>query len=187
MDGSDVGDVVVIHRRFRHLPSMRVVLFRHGIAHDRADPECPADPERALTEEGRKKTRRAAKGLGLMGCRPTRILTSPYVRARETSDALAEVLGLKGEHIVTDALLPNAPAYAIFHALHAFAAVDEEILCVGHSPHLDRALALSITGDRVPVTSLKKAGAALLELDELPRPHGELVWLVPPKVLVELG
>jgi len=70
--------------------------------------------------------------------------------------------------------------------LFAFAAVDDEILCVGHAPHLDRALALAITGDRVPVTSLKKAGAAALELDDLPRPHGELSWLLPPKVLIEL-
>lgn len=166
---------------------MRVVLFRHGIAHDRADPACPPDPERALTDEGRKKTRKAARGLQLMGCKPTRILTSPYVRARETADVVAEVLGVGGAHIITDALLPNAPPYAIFHALHAFEGTDEEIVCVGHSPHLDRALALSITGDRVPVTSLKKAGAALLEVDDLPRPHGELMWLVPPKVLVELG
>jgi len=167
---------------------MRVTLFRHGLAHDRSDPACPADPERALTDEGKKKTRRAAKGLGVVGCRPTRILTSPYVRARQTAELVAEVLGLGADRITTtEALLPETAPYAIFHALHAFAGTDEEILCAGHAPHLDRALALSITGGRVPVTSLKKAGAALLELDDLPRPHGELVWLVPPKVLGELG
>lgn len=167
---------------------MRVILFRHGIAHDRADPGCPPDPERALTDEGRKKTRKAARGLIRVGVQVTRIITSPYVRARETADIAAEILGIAADHVVvSDAMLPQAAPYAIFQALHAFDHVDAEILCVGHSPHLDRALALAITGDRVPVTALKKAGAALLELDELPRPHGELVWLMPPKVLVELG
>jgi len=167
---------------------MRVIFLRHGIAHDRADPACPPDPERALTEDGKKKTRKACKGLLVMGTAPVRIITSPYVRARQTAELCAEACGIAADRIVvSDALLPHAAPYGIFHALHAFAHVDTEVVCVGHSPHLDRALALSMTGDRVPVTSLKKAGAALLELDDLPRPHGELVWLVPPKVLVELG
>lgn len=167
---------------------MRVIFLRHGIAHDRADPQCPADPERALTEEGRKKTKKACKGLFVVGCRPTRVITSPYVRARQTAELALETFELhKDRLVVTEALLPEAAPYALFHALFAFAQSDEEIICVGHAPHLDRALALSITGDRVPVTSLKKAGAALLELDDLPRPHGELSWLMPPKVLVELG
>ncbi len=167
---------------------MRVIFLRHGIAHDRADPQCPADPERALTEEGRKKAKKACKGLFVVGCRPTRVVTSPYVRARQTAELALETFDLsKDKIVVTEALLPEAAPYALFHALFAFVHSDEEVVCVGHAPHLDRALALSITGDRVPVTSLKKAGAALLELDDLPRPHGELSWLMPPKVLVELG
>ena len=153
---------------------MRVILLRHGIAWDRADPACPADPERPLTDDGQKKTRKVARGLARVGVRPVRVLTSPYVRARQTATIATEELGVAAERIVvTDALLPEAAPYAIFHALHAFAHVDAEILCVGHAPHLDRALALSIT--------------ALLEVDDLPRPHGELVWLMPPKVLAELG
>ncbi len=167
---------------------MRVFLLRHGIAHDRADPACPIDHERGLTEDGLKKTRKAIKGLEVVGAKPTRIITSPWLRARQTAEIAAEVFGIATERVInSDALLPQAAPYAIFHALHAFAELDVEIICIGHSPQLDRALALAITGEKVPVTSLKKAGAALLELDELPRPHGELVWLMPPKVLVELG
>lgn len=171
-----------------HVDAMRVILFRHGIAHDTADPACPVDPERALTDEGRKKTKKAARGLQRVGIAPTRIVSSPWLRAKQTAEIVAEVFGLPAERIVySEAMLPQAAPYAVFQALHAFAGVDEEIVCVGHSPHLDRALALAITGEKVPVTTLKKAGAALLELDELPRPHGELVWLMPPKVLVDLG
>lgn len=171
-----------------HHDDMRVILLRHGIAWDRADPACPVDPERPLTDEGQKKTRKVARGLARVGVKPVRVLASPYLRARQTATIAAEELGVAAERlIVTDSLLPEAAPYALFHALYAFAHVDAEILCVGHAPHLDRALALSITGDKVPVTSLKKAGAALLEVDDLPRPHGELVWLMPPKVLAELG
>jgi phosphohistidine phosphatase len=166
---------------------VRVILFRHGIAHDRADPDCPPDPDRALTDEGKKKTKKSAKGLKEVGCAPTRILTSPYLRAKETAAICAEALGLAESKVtLTDALLPEAAPYALFHALYAFHGSDEEILCVGHAPNVDKVIAVALTGERAPVTSLKKAGAAMLLVEDLPRTRGELVWLIPPKVLTAL-
>ena len=166
---------------------MRVILFRHGIAHDRADPHCPPDPDRALTDEGRKKTRKSAKGLKEMACAPTRVLASPYVRAKATAAICAEVFGLPDAKVtLTDALLPEAPPYALFHALFAYHGSDEEILCVGHAPNVDKVIAVALTGERAPVTSLKKSGAALLLVEDLPRTRGELLWLIPPKVLASL-
>jgi phosphohistidine phosphatase len=167
---------------------VRVILFRHGIAHDRADPDCPADPERELTDEGKKKTRKSAKGLKALGLAPTRILTSPYKRAKETAAIVAEVLGIDASKItITDALLPDAAPYSIFHALYAFHASDEEVVCVGHAPNIDRVIAVSLTGERAPVTELKKSGACLLAVEDLPRTKGALVWMIPPKVLGEIG
>jgi phosphohistidine phosphatase len=167
---------------------MRVILFRHGIAHDRADPACPPDPERQLTDEGRKKTKRAARGLVWLDAKPTRILTSTLVRAQQTAVIAAEELGIAVNTIIsTEALLPETPPYALFHALHAFSDTDEEVLVCGHAPNLDLVLALALTGGRQAVTRLKKAGAAMLECDDLPRPQGELVWLMPAKVLGSLG
>lgn len=167
---------------------MRVVLMRHGLAHDRADPQCPPDAERQLTEEGRKKTRKAARGLHALDVKPSRILSSTLVRAQETAIIAAEELGLAVADIVsTEALLPECPPYALFHALYAFDRTDEEILVCGHAPNLDLVLALSLCGGRSAVTRLKKAGAALLEVPELPHPQGELVWLMPPKVLAALA
>ncbi|MCC7109926.1 MAG: phosphohistidine phosphatase SixA [Deltaproteobacteria bacterium] len=167
---------------------MQVILLRHGIAHDRADPACPPDPERALTAEGEKRTRKVARGLQSMGCAPTRILTSPYRRARETAELVADAYGLDRARItLTEALLPDAPPHALFQQLYAFHSSDEEILCTGHAPNLDRVIALALTGERAPVTALKKAGAALLGIDDLPRTRGALFWLMPPKALAALG
>ena len=87
---------------------------------------------------------------------------------------------------ITEALLPEQAPYALFHALYAFHGSDEEILCVGHSPNLDKIIAIALTGDRAPVTSLKKAGAAMLLVDDLPRTRGQLAWLIPPRVLSAL-
>jgi phosphohistidine phosphatase len=166
---------------------VKVIVFRHGIAHDRADPNCPPDPERRLTEDGKKRTRKAARGLKELGCNPTRILTSPYLRARDTAQIAAEVLGIADAKVtITDALLPEAAPYAMFHALYAFHSSDEEILCVGHAPNVDKVIAVALTGERAPVTSLKKAGAAMLLVEDLPRTRGQLSWLLPPKALSSL-
>src|SRR5262245_40907205 len=166
---------------------VRLILLRHGIAHDRADPDCPPDPERSLTEDGIKKTKKSAKGLREMGCAPTRILTSPYARAKETAAIAAQAFGLDAAKVtITDALLPEAAPYAVFHAVFAFHSTDEEILCVGHAPNVDKVIAVALTGERAPVTSLKKAGAAMLLVEDLPRTRGQLVWLLPPKVLSSL-
>jgi phosphohistidine phosphatase len=164
-----------------------VVLLRHGIAHDRADPNCPPDEDRALTEEGIKKTRKVCRALAKLVDAPTRVMTSPLVRARQTAALAAEGFALDpGALVVTDALLPDAPPYALFHALFAFNA-EPVVVCAGHAPNLDRVVALALTGSGTPVTRLKKAGVAVLQVDDLPRTHGELLWLAPPRLLSGAG
>ena len=146
------------------------------------------EAERELTEEGKKKTRKSARGLQTMGIAPTRILTSPYLRAKETAALIAEVLGVDASKVtITEALLPEAAPYAIFHALYAFHSSDEDVLCVGHAPNLDRVIATALTGDRTPLSELKKSGACLLDIVDLPRTHGTLLWLIPPKALGAIG
>lgn len=158
---------------------MRVILFRHGIAVDREDPACPPDPQRALTPEGVERTRLAAGGLGALGARPALILTSPYLRARQTADLAAEALGVPARAVRTsDALLPEAEPALIFAELAALAV--GEVLCAGHAPHLDLALAHAVGAPR-ELTALKKAGAACLDVDER-----RLIWLVEPKQLRRL-
>lgn len=167
---------------------MRVVIFRHGIAHDRGDPTCPPDPLRKLTDDGRKKTLNACEGMrdGL-GVLPTLIITSTLVRAQETARIAADVFGVLTSKIVaTEAVLPEAPAYACFHALLPFHETHEEVMVVGHAPNLDLVIAQSLGGGRSAFTSLKKSGAAMLQLRELPQPHGELVWLIAPKALARM-
>jgi phosphohistidine phosphatase SixA len=172
-----------------HANGVRVVLLRHGIAQDRADPACPPDPLRKLTDEGKRKTRKVCRALfEHLDVKPTRILSSTLVRAQETAIIAADEMELETKDIVsTEALLPEAPPYAIFHALFAFHETDEEILVAGHAPNLDLVLALAITGGRAAVTKLKKAGAACLVLDDLPHPKGELAWLVTPKLMAALA
>lgn len=163
---------------------MKVVLFRHGIAVDRADPACPPDAQRPLTPKGIRRTAAAARGLRAMEVRPDRILTSPLVRARETARIAADVLDC-ADLRETDALRGGVRTREAFRAL-AEAGV-QSVMCVGHAPQLDVLLAQSIGGSGRGLSKLKKAGAACIDFDEVAPGRGQLVWLLQPRELRELG
>lgn len=161
---------------------MRVYLMRHGQAQDRDSPDCPPDPDRPLTEEGTDRTRQAVRGLVRLDVTPDLVLTSPYLRARQTADIAVAVLGLKADFLLeTQALTPAADPDQILAELRR--RNPRQALCVGHLPHLDRAISrmLGLTSD---ITSLKKAGVACVELPS--RGHGTLIWLTTPKLLRKL-
>jgi len=165
---------------------MELYIVRHGIAVDREDPKCPADPERFLTNEGIEKTRQVAKGVVEIAAVPDLILSSPYMRAVQTAEIFAAALEYPKQEIrKSDLLLPGAEPLQLFREL----AKDKELSTVfvfGHAPHLDDLLATAI-GTKHHVSSLKKAGAALVELKRLVPPSGELIWLATPKLLRKAG
>jgi phosphohistidine phosphatase len=164
---------------------MHLVLFRHGIAQDREDPASPPEAERRLTPKGIRRTRQAARGLRALGVDPSHVLSSPLVRARETADLALEALGLRGVEVrEAEALLPDAPPGDLLRALEGLDAAS--VLCTGHAPHLDVAIAY-VLGAAGPVTELKKAGAACLEVSPSVSHRGRLVWLMEAKALRRLA
>jgi phosphohistidine phosphatase len=165
---------------------MELYIVRHGIAVDREDPKCPADPERFLTEEGIEKSRQVAKGLAKVASIPDLMLTSPYLRAFQTAEIFAEELEYSKHKIrKSELLLPGAEPMQLFREL----AKDKDassVFVFGHAPHLDDLIATSI-GAKHHICSLKKAGVAAVELKRLVPPSGELIWLATPKLLRKAG
>jgi phosphohistidine phosphatase len=165
---------------------MQLYIVRHGIAIDRDDPKCPPDPDRFLTEDGIKKTKQVAKGVAALGVNPDLLMSSPYVRAMQTAEIFAEALDYAKPKIRrTDLLLPGSEASLFFREL-AKDKHSSTIFCFGHAPQLDDLIAAGL-GSKHPITSLKKAGIALLELKRVSPPSGELVWLAAPKILRKAG
>ncbi|MDQ7007236.1 MAG: phosphohistidine phosphatase SixA [Acidobacteriota bacterium] len=163
---------------------MQIVLMRHGIAIDHADPHCPDDFHRPLTEQGRERTRLAARGLAWMGVRPGAIVSSPLVRAQETATIVAEELGFDpGKVATTGALSPAGDPGQLLAEVRALGV--ESVLCTGHLPGMDLIVAAAIGSGRRPFTSMKKAGAVCIEL--FPRGWAQLHWLLPPRALRRLG
>jgi phosphohistidine phosphatase len=165
---------------------MQLYIVRHGIAIDREDPKSPADPERYLTEEGLEKTKRVAQGVAALGVTADLLLTSPYVRANQTAEIFANELDYPRQKIRrTDLLLPGGEPSLLFREL----AKDKQASCVflfGHAPQLDDLIATAL-GTKHHITSLKKAGVALIELKRVSPPSGQLIWLGTPKILRKAG
>ena len=165
---------------------MQLYIVRHGIAVDREDPKCPPDPERFLTEEGIEKTKDVARGIAEIAAVPDLMISSPYVRAFQTAELFAKVLEYPKDKIrKSDFLLPGAESLQLFRELSK----DKDnsiVFLFGHAPHLDDLIATALTSKH-HITSLKKAGVALIELKRLVPPAGELVWLSTPKLLRKIG
>ncbi len=161
---------------------MQLYIVRHGIAIDREDPKCPPEAERYLTEEGVEKTKQVAEAVAGLGIQADLMFSSPYVRATQTAAIFASELEYSKQKIRrTDSLLPGAEPGAFLRELAREKDVSA-VLCFGHAPHVDGLLAAAVGASR-HITSMKKAGVALVELKRLSPPNGQLVWLITPKLM----
>ena len=161
---------------------MELYIVRHGIAIDREDPKCPADPERFLTEEGIDKTKEIAKRVAGFKIKPDLLISSPYVRAIQTAELFAAAFDYPKQKIRrSDSLLPGTESSHFFKEIAKEKNVST-IFCFGHAPQLDELVATAL-GSKHHVTQLKKAGVAAIELKRLSPPSGQLLWLATPKLL----
>jgi phosphohistidine phosphatase len=160
---------------------LRLLIARHAIAIDREHPNCPADPLRPLTRKGHDKAVDVFRALAAFEEPPERILTSPYLRARQTAQLLARAFGLDPSACeVLDSITPDDRPEALFLRLRELRA--SRVAVVGHAPHLDLAIAWAI-GCPQPFTHLKKAGVAVLELGTFDGGGAVLHALYEPRVL----
>lgn len=165
---------------------MQLYIVRHAIAIDREDPKCPPDPERFLTVEGVEKAKQVARGVAEVGAVPDLMLSSPYLRAFQTAEIFAAALEYSKNKIQkTELLLPGAEPLQLFRELSRDKQASS-VFIFGHAPHLDDVLATAI-GAKHHITSLKKAGVALVELKRMVPPSGQLLWLATPKLLRKAG
>lgn len=155
---------------------MRYYFVRHGIAEDLAE----SDFSRQLTGRGRRRVAASAKVMKRLNLKPARIYSSPRLRARQTAEIIGDTLelpvsladevdfgfDLSGVNSLTRDLRP-----------------DDEIMFVGHNPDMSLIIQQMTGVD----ASMKKGGLA--RVDPLGRNarHGELVWLIAPKVFDALS
>jgi phosphohistidine phosphatase len=158
-------------------------LVRHGIAAERGD-EFPDDGKRPLTERGIKRFRKIAKALAGMDVKVDVILSSPFVRAKQTAELLSQALPGHPPIVETDALLPGAAFSELAEVLGGQAQAGA-IAMTGHQPSIG-AFAARLAGCRGEF-DMKKGGACRIDVDRLPvSGPGRLRWLATPKLLAGL-
>ncbi len=165
---------------------MDLIILRHGEA-GRSMAATSRDLERALTVSGKKEVEEVAEGLDALKLGVTHVITSPLKRAKETALAAAKVLKKEDLVEVWDELKPEGETAAVYRRLSKLKQ-ESTVLVVGHEPYLSGMIGELIGGSKQARIILKKAGVAKVEVTSLlPKPSGELRWLMTPRQAEESG
>jgi phosphohistidine phosphatase len=158
---------------------MDLLVVRHAIAEDReafARTGKP-DEERPLTEAGRKKLEKGARGLLRLVPAIDLLATSPLVRASQTAEVLLGAYGRVTTVRIAE-LAPASKPAELLPWLHAQRR-RSTVAVVGHEPHLSALVELLLVGKSAGFLEVKKGGACLLSFARAPAAGGgELRWLL---------
>jgi phosphohistidine phosphatase len=167
---------------------MNLYIIRHAIAVDEATSDYESDSERPLTDKGRKKMRQIARALRKLGVEFDLILSSPYVRACETAEILADTFKMKKKTVFSDNLIPVGNPELLIGEINEKYSVDS-IALVGHEPYLSTLIGMLVAENAKIDVTLKKGGICYLSADDLHHDdhRATLEWLLPPGILMEIG
>lgn len=159
-----------------------IYLIRHATAE-------PAngtpDSQRRLTEEGRREARFAGLALKKLESPITRILSSPFLRAQETAQLMAEALGPGLKVDIRERLASGATPSDILDVVKAEPR-DEGIAVVGHNPEIGILTALLVALVPGGTVSFRPGSICCVELAR-DRDAGRLIWFRTPEDLAALA
>src|SRR5690606_16541797 len=148
---------------------MRLYIVRHGEAETRAD----SVAERALTGRGRDAVAEIWQSLRRDGVQVARLMHSPYVRARQTAEVIADYYpGIRME--ACDLITPDDPVMPVIDWLASQPTLEGCVL-VSHMPlvaALTGALADGVAA-RVPFSV---GTVACLDMEIAAVGGGRLIW-----------
>ncbi len=164
---------------------MNLYLLRHGIAVNPKIWDPAKDAERPLTSKGRRRMRQIAEVMSALKLSFDMILSSPYVRAKQTAEIAAKSLKCRKKLQFTDELTPGGSPKLLIQQLNDLRPKPKNILLVGHEPYLSKLVALLTTGDTTLEINFKKGGLCKLEAEKLHYGRcATLICLLAPRHLV---
>jgi len=145
---------------------MQLLVIRHAIAMDREEYARTGRPDsdRPLTDTGRRRMRKNARGLQRVSPHPDLIGTSPWLRAADTARVIAETLGVEQMETI-DAMLPDRHPRELAEWLNDRGELGV-VAVVGHEPHLGELVTWLVGGTPGMNFEFKKGGACLLRIDD---------------------
>ena len=169
-------------RREGYFAGVNLYILRHGIAVDRGTLGFKTDADRPLTPKGKRQLRQIAEAMENMDVQFSLILSSPFVRARQTAEIVAKTLKLKKRLAFSDELTPAGDPKILIRQLNELKPASENVLLVGHEPYLSRFISQLISGDPDMGIDFKKGGLCKLETGMLRFGRcATLAWLLTPR------
>ncbi|MBS0288420.1 MAG: phosphohistidine phosphatase SixA [Proteobacteria bacterium] len=138
---------------------MQLYLVRHGEAYSSEE-----QFERPLNPRGHKDVEQIANFLKHQNCQIQKIFHSEKLRAIETAQIIANILGLTNHLFLMPSLDPEEEVYRLLGDIHE---VTTNTLMVGHLPNLALVSNFLITGNMNKSSiSFVPAGAACFEFQD---------------------
>jgi phosphohistidine phosphatase len=160
-----------------------VYVIRHGRAEERGA-AWPNDSKRPLTSRGAARMSRAARGLRRLGVVVDVVLTSPFVRTRQTAELLAAELKRRPPVVPLVALAPGGSLKDVLRELVKRRG-DASVALVGHEPGVSELVAGLAGASSV---AFGKGSVCRIDLNELsPAPVGVLRWFATSRLLRALA
>lgn len=167
---------------------MNLYIFRHGIAVAHGIPGINSDADRPLTPKGERKLRKIVRAMRRMKLSLDVIVSSPYVRAKQTAEIAAAGLKLQKKLSFSNDLIPSGNPRALIQHINELRAEPENVMLVGHEPYLSRFIALLTSGNTDTSIELKKGGLCKMEIESLRYGRcATLCWLLTPKQMELMG
>jgi phosphohistidine phosphatase len=159
---------------------MHLFLLRHGIAAELGTAGYE-DADRPLTSEGKSKLKTIAAAMLKLELGFDLIVSSPYIRARQTAEIVSERLKLTNKLEFTRFLEPHGNLSSLIRLLQSYSSLDN-VLLVGHEPSLSELISLLMCGESETSVVMKKGGLAKLHVTSLRAARcAFLEWLLTPK------
>jgi len=158
-------------------------LLRH--AKSSWEDESLGDFERPLNERGKKAAETIGQFLAKQNLQPELILSSPALRARQTTEILLRTSKLQVE-LRFDVRIYEASPDTLLSILAEVDPKKSAVLMVGHNPGMEELLQfLSGEVKTMPTAALAKLNSVAIDWKSLKANEERLEWLVTPKGLKE--
>ncbi len=156
-----------------------IFILRHGKAEDIHETQSKNDFDRRLTEEGQKKTNKLGLFFNSLEENVDLVLSSPYLRAKETAEIFVRNLDPKPDLKIVDFLSCGNASKEIAKGLSEHI-IKNKVVLIGHAPDLELFLKNLIGSSDI---KLKKGSLAKVILKNHLTLSGELEWLITPSIL----
>jgi phosphohistidine phosphatase len=151
---------------------VELYLLRHGVAEQNAP--SGRDIDRTLTPGGITGLKNVVARASTAGLRPNRIAASPYLRAQQSAQIVADLLGYREPILTSTRLTPDSSPASLWQEVREIA--DGSLLIVSHEPLLSNAAAW-FTGDTRGIIEFNPATLVRIDFETLgPAPLGHVRW-----------